>query len=163
MSAISIRSPLPMVVAVALVLGASACMRLATGSRPSPLAGQWMDVTRTTPGDTLLWSLSPDGSALLDLDASSESRIGGRQAGHVLVGPAPRAKVYHGVWYGRTDGSRASAPELCFMRPGREAESCSRYALDTVTVDREPVVQLRLTAPSGDPTRPARTLVRQGR
>ena len=163
MSPRSIRRPLLVVVAITLVLGATACMRLATGSRPSPLAGQWMEVTRTTLGDTLLWSLSAEGSALLDLDASSGPRMGAPQAGAVLVGPVPRAKAYHGVWYVRADGPRATAPELCFMRPGREAETCSRYALDTISVASEPVVQLRLTAPSGDPTRTARTLVRRRR
>lgn len=163
MSAMSNRRSWRVVVIVALVLGASACMRLATGSRPSPLAGQWIDVTRTTPGDTLLWSLSAEGRALLDVDASSVSRMGGRQAVDVLVGPAPRAKAYHGVWYVRTDGPRASVLELCFMRPGREAEACSRYSLDTLTAGSEPVVQLRLTAPSGDRTRTTRTLVRRRR
>ncbi len=99
-------------------------------SPPSPpvaVAGQWVDVAKTAPGDTSIWVLAPDGAdALL----------------HVRVGADGRARAerrYFGRWSLGTTAD--GAPALCFVRrPGRDAPSCAAFALDTAGTPRRRLV-----------------------
>lgn len=150
-------------VIVAAALSTAACVRFATGSRPSAVAGVWVDATRSTPGDTLLWALSSQGTALLDLTARTDVLSDAPVRSDSLAGPARRSRTYHGVWYTRSSGSSSGAPELCFMRPGREAETCSPFTVDTTMIAGAPTVRLRLEGRADTRGRTPRTLLRQVR
>ena len=141
-------------------LSTVACVRLATGPRPAAVAGVWIDSTRSVPGDTLLWALSPEGSALLDLTARTDHPSEAPLRSDPYAGPARRARTYHGTWYTRPSASGGGAPELCFMRPGREAETCSPFSVDTTTVAGVRTVRLRLEARPEGRARAGRTLLR---
>lgn len=111
---------------------------------PAPLAsspaGEWVDLHKTTPTDTMVWVLSPSGNDLsltVHLDAS---------------GARHEKQRRYGRWEdGRiADATGALAPALCFMRrPGRDARSCDRYVLDSVRVDGVTVRRLTVRGYAG--------------
>ena len=148
-------------VIMAAALSMAACVRFATGPRPSAFAGVWVDATRSTPGDTLLWALSSRGAALLDLTARTDSPSERPVRSDTLAGPARRSRTYHGVWYTRSSESSSGAPELCFMRPGREAETCSPFAIDTTMIEDVPSLRLRIEGRADARSRAPRTLLRR--
>ncbi len=92
---------------------------------PPAISGEWVDVAKTVPGDTSVWVLAADGA-----DALVRVRVG-------ADGRARMERRYFGRWsLGRTN---AGAPALCFVRrPGRDAASCTAFALDTVRAPGTP-------------------------
>ena len=142
------RAPSPRVVRAAscvVVCLFTACHG-ANGSpgAPAPLvsspAGEWIDLHKTTPTDTMLWVLTPSGSDLLrtiHLDAT---------------GVRHERQRRYGRWEDRrvADASGARVPALCFVRrPGRDARSCDRYAIDTVRIDGVTVRRLTVRGYAG--------------
>ncbi len=107
-------------VALAARLAALVVPALAAAQAPGRgVAGEWVDVAKTAPGDTSVWVLAPGGS-----DAALRIRVG---AG----GRIEHERHYFGRWSLGTTADGASA--LCFVRrPGRDARSCAAYLLDSV-------------------------------
>ncbi|HEY0780144.1 MAG TPA: transporter [Gemmatirosa sp.] len=88
------------------------------------VAGAWIDVAKTAPGDTSVWMLGADGA-----DALVHVRVG-------ADGRAHTDRRYFGRW---SLGSADGEPALCFVRrPGRDAESCVAFALDTLQTPGAP-------------------------
>lgn len=128
-----------------LLLVCAAChgtggVNAAPASMANSPAGEWIDLHKTSPTDTMVWVLTPSGSDQLltiHLDAS-----GARQV---------RERLY-GRWESRrlVDSTGASVPALCFVRrPGRDARSCDRYTLDSVRVDGISVRRLTVRGYAG--------------
>ncbi|MDQ6611459.1 MAG: hypothetical protein M3Y64_03420 [Gemmatimonadota bacterium] len=96
--------------------------------RPTPLARDWLDPKKSTPTDTSVWRLSPDGAdrtlhVLLRTDA---------------IGPKRQEKLsQHGIWYLRGAITDTLARSLCFKRrPSRSAPTCTSFRLDTLSDGR---------------------------
>jgi hypothetical protein len=110
--------------AVLSALAIDACasshgMRLGAINRPPQLAGEWIDVRHTTPGDTSLWVLRVDG-----YDG----------AAHV-VGTS-RSERRYGSWYFDGDLRAGSDRAICFAkRLGRDGATCLPFDLDTIMAD----------------------------
>lgn len=97
----------------------------ASGSEASVLVGEWVDVAKTTPRDSMIWVLRADGD-----DRLLRLRIVKSTAGEDSVS---RTEGHHARWH--LDGalSDTAGRALCFaVRPGRQPASCSAFRLDTV-------------------------------
>jgi hypothetical protein len=118
-------------------------------NHPVSLVGEWVDVEKSTPRDTSIWVLAPngdDGGVRITRDSTRN-------------GEAHVARQHYGYWYVR---GAANATELCVTRrPGRDAPSCSPFqlAIDSSTV---PVRRtIRLASYSGAHHSGERILVRR--
>ena len=101
---------------LSLVLAACATFGLRE-FRPAELAGEWIDVARSTPADTFVWLLRPSGE-----DRTLHIRGG--------VSDSRRSGSWH-VSGRSSDGSRRG---LCFSgHPGRSPASCVAFRMDTVS------------------------------
>lgn len=91
----------------------------------SQVAGEWVDVRKTTASDSTIWVLAADGDdALLTVHKGAD-------------GTRREERQHYGRWSeGRvTDSSGASVRALCFVRrPGRDAPSCDAIVLDSLRV-----------------------------
>ncbi len=116
------RSSFALLVAACAPGGSAPLAPLPPGASP---AGEWVDLHKTTPTDTAVWVLSPSGSDQLltvHLDAAGARHETERRYGRWQVSRVMNA-----------DGVPVAA--LCFMRrPGRDAQSCQPYVLDSVRV-----------------------------
>ena len=146
--------------ALGVAIGATSCGQLVRGDRPEPVVGRWIDATRTTRSDTLIWWLSASGGARLDLSARGEEPRESPDRSDTLAGPPRRSRPYRGAWYVPRHTGDGRAGELCVYRPGREAASCSRYELDTIMVGSDPMLRLRLLGRPGARARATRVLLR---
>ncbi|MBI3792637.1 MAG: hypothetical protein HY275_17410 [Gemmatimonadetes bacterium] len=96
---------------------------------PAPvasLAGQWVDVRKSSPSDTTIWVLAEDGDdALLVVHRAAD-------------GTVSESRQHYGRWSeGRvTDAAGAAQRALCFVRrPGRDAQSCDPVSVEHVEVN----------------------------
>ncbi len=90
------------------------------GPRPAEVAGEWVDIARSTPADTFVWLLRPSGE-----DSTLHLRVGGA--------PVSRRS---GIWYASGQWSDPSRRRLCFVaHPGRSARSCAAFRLESRRVD----------------------------
>ena len=123
--------------AVAIVVSSAACASGGAGnegvasttslvSPTSAVAGEWVDVRKTTSSDSTVWLLSTDGDdALLTVHVGAD-------------GSRREERQHYGRWNeGRTvDSSGANVRALCFVRrPGRDAPSCDAIVVDVVRVN----------------------------
>lgn len=111
------------------------CLLAACASRPAGpapralLAGEWVDLAKTTPVDTMVWVLEANGTdRLLRIHVETDPD------GHV-------AREEHLETYGRwsigTLDADSTRVALCVnRRPGRQGASCSPFRLDTLPADR---------------------------
>jgi hypothetical protein len=112
-------------------LGVAACASLPFGSfdrlsRPSPLVGEWIDVSHTTSEDTALWVLRVDG-----YDGSARIRVT-RNAAWATNGG--RTDTRHGTWYLAGALTDSATRAICFARRlGRDGLRCLPFSLDTLT------------------------------
>ena len=143
-----------------VVLGTTSCLGLSSGSRPAVFSGRWVDATRSTMADSLVWMLSPEGGALLDLSRRGDPATEAPDRRDSLAGPARRTRLYRGIWYVHVGPAGEHPEELCFMRPGREAETCSAYTIDTLAAGERRTLQLRLVPRPGGRQRAPRVLLR---
>lgn len=143
-----------------VAVGATSCGQLVRGDHPEPVVGRWIDATRTTSTDTLIWWLSASGSARLDLSKRGEEPRESPDQSDTLAGPPRRSRPYRGAWYVPRNRGDGRAGELCVYRPGREAASCSQYELDTIMVGSDPMLRLRLLGRPGTLARTTRVLLR---
>jgi hypothetical protein len=131
-------------VRAAVLLCTAACASL---PRPAALAGQWADLAHSTPADTSVWILEPSGR---DLVVRIVADSAGRNAA-----PQP-----YGRWYVRGADGDSTRRALCITRrPGRDAPTCTRFALDTVMVYGHAVRRLRLLDYQGAHRRGERVLL----
>ena len=94
---------------------------------PAALVGQWIDLRHTSPTDSMVWVLSPNGD-----DATLEIRID-------PAGSRTERQYHYGRW--RLDGELADSAHraLCFVhRPGRQGASCIAFRLDTLAAPSGP-------------------------
>jgi hypothetical protein len=113
----------------AILAVASGCATLRVGpfalGRPASLVGEWIDVARTTTGDTALWVLRGDGydgSARLLVDTDARGTVTLR-----------RSQTRDASWY--LDGELADSTRraICFARRiGRDGATCLTFSLDTI-------------------------------
>lgn len=131
-------SPLRHVIAVAL-LAVHACASLARRDPSADtVAGEWVDVNKSTAVDTMVWVLAPDGDdELLHIAVdNSTTHSARRHFGRWSLGRSP-------------SGERRAA--LCFVRrPGRDAASCVDFTLDTIRTFARPVRRLLLRGYVGE-------------
>ena len=121
---------------------------------PQPVAespaGEWIDLHKTTPTDTMVWVLSPSGNDLLlsmHLDASGARTERERRYGRWAASRA-------------VDQSGAATPVICFTRrPGRDARSCDPYVLDTTRIAGMTVRRLTVRGYTGEHTTADRVLL----
>lgn len=128
---------------MAVVLGAVSCSatvpwsRSALANHPSAVVGEWVDVQKTSPGDSSIWVLEADGYD------------GGMRIRRDADNERPRIeRQRYGYWYVREDSRHA--PELCInRRPAREAPSCTKFttSIDSTAAPARRVI--RLTAYAG--------------
>lgn len=112
---------------LAAALAAGACaghVPFATGlDRPPALAGEWIDLRHTTPGDTALWVLGTngyDGSARLIADVVQGTAV-------------TRTQRRYGSWYLSGTLADTSGRAICFARRiGRDGATCVAFTLDTI-------------------------------
>jgi hypothetical protein len=120
---------------------------------PTPLAGDWLDLKKTTARDTSVWRLAPNGD---DLTV------------HVIVDAADGSNdakesrpTWHGIWFLRGTLADTAARALCFnRRPGRNPTQCAHFALDTLS---DGTRRLRLRGYHGTHEVADRTLVERRR
>lgn len=133
--------------ATALALGACLPAMREMRQHPQPLAGEWVDLKKTTAADTSVWRLGAGGE---DLTLHVRPRDGA---------PTATAIYRHGIWFVRGELTDTIRRALCFnARPGRSPTACTRFALDT-TADGRP--RLTLREYHGTHEIAARTLVRR--
>lgn len=150
-AAATLRPVLPFAGMAALGVALGACATLGGRHRPdgsaSP-AGEWVDVAKTTPADTMVWVLAPNGGdALFTIHAGPPRRT---------------TRQRFGRWsLGRTAGG---APALCVVRrPGRDARSCAAFTLDSAIADGAPVRRLVVRGYAGTHHRADRVLLERRR
>ena len=133
----------------ATLLGAlmvSACVAghnpLASWKRPPEISREWVDVEKSSPEDTTLWVLAPDGyDGVAHLVPSVDSSGVRRQS---------RRETRYGSWYlGGTMGD-STQQAICFSRRiGRFGATCTNFVLDTVMRESVPTPRLLLRAYRG--------------
>lgn len=115
-------------------------------NHPPALVGQWVDVAKSSPGDTSLWVLEPDG-----YDG------GVRLVRDSLGTTLHTATRKYGYWYVRAAGA---AQEFCVnQRPGRDAPSCTPFEIVTDSSVVPPRRILHLAAYRGQHHTAGRVLV----
>ncbi len=119
-------------VATALLFAAAACAghmpHIAQFERPPQLAGEWIDVRHTSPGDTSLWVLRTDG-----YDGSRH--IAATTLANGATKPVTSEHRY-GSWYFAGTFADTAHRALCFAkRLGRDGPTCLTFDIDTTTVD----------------------------
>jgi hypothetical protein len=117
------------------LLGVGACSiggthLFSTAPRPAELAGLWVDSVKTTPVDSSLWVLAPDGA-----DRTLRIRVIRAADGTSHI---DRHETNYGSWY--LSGSLADTAHraLCFQQRARNGASCVRFQLDTVVSGARP-------------------------
>ena len=134
-------------VALALpALGLLGCVAghnpLASWQRPPEISREWVDVEKSTPDDTTLWVLGPDGyDGVAHLQLSSDSAGLSRQS---------RKETRYGSWY--LDGTIGDSTHqaICFSRRiGRFGATCTAFVLDTIMSGSVPTPRLLLHAYRG--------------
>jgi hypothetical protein len=101
--------------------------------RPPLLARDWLDAKKTTPGDTSIWRLTPNGKDLT-IHVIASTNGAGTNSTKEEVSP-------HGAWYLRGALDDSLKRLLCFSpNRGRVGASCIHFAVDTLHDG-----QLRLT------------------
>ena len=137
-------SALPMSCVLVTLVSGCATVR-GNGVLAPGIAGEWIDLHKTTPGDTMVWLLAPNGDdGLLEVRVDDSGRHESRR--------------HYGRW--QSDGAVGGAGEICFLRrPGREASSCVDFALDTVLIDGTAVPRLRLRGYVGEQSTGDRTML----
>lgn len=110
-------------------------LRVPDGSSSFPMstsiAGEWVDVRKSTPSDSMVWVLTADGDD--QLLAIVRDATGLRH----------ETRRHYGRWTEtrRPDSLGTALRFVCFVRrPGRDASSCSRFAIETM---RDGVVTIR--------------------
>ena len=110
-----------------LLLGSRGCApQLGPVPQMESPAGQWIDLAKTLPSDTMVWVLSPGGSdGLLRIALERDPEGGFKRV---------ERRQHYGHWSLSQDG--AGLPMLCFnKRPGRQPPSCSSFHIDTLPAD----------------------------
>lgn len=114
---------------------------------PTALVGEWVDVAKSSPRDSSLWVLKPngyDGGIHITRDSIGDS------APHT-------ARRKYGYWYVRGHGA---LQEFCVnQRPGRDAPSCTRFTIETDSSVVPPRRIIRLSAYAGEHHTSQRVLV----
>jgi hypothetical protein len=137
--------------------GASACTSLhvpllAPRSRPTEIAREWVDVRKSTPSDTSLWVLRPDG-----YDGSAHIRAIADSSGQVR---AQRTETRYGGWYMSGTLGDTASQAICFSsRPGRFGSTCNGFSLDTVQSANASVVRLTVRGYAGSHSTTNRVLI----
>ncbi|MDQ2668195.1 MAG: hypothetical protein M3Z05_19670 [Gemmatimonadota bacterium] len=98
---------------------------LAAWQRPSEISREWVDVEKSTPDDTTLWVLGPDGyDGVAHLQREPDATGVPRQS---------RKEKRYGSWY--LDGTMGDSTHqaICFSRRiGRFGATCTAFVLDTI-------------------------------
>ena len=116
----------------------TACVTLAGGAGATDrLAGEWVDIKKSSLGDTVVWVLTPSG----DDDLLRVTSIDGLRSS---------ARRHYGRWMESVDEG-TKREEVCFIRrPGRDAASCVLFSIDTVYLDGRLVRRLHLRGYVGE-------------
>jgi hypothetical protein len=134
------RSYVQQTVAIALALGVAACATIPlvpSSTRPPQIAGEWVDVAKSTPTDTSLWLLRADG-----YDGSAHIRVTIDSMG---MAHASRTESKYGSWYMTGTLGDSLHESICFSkRVGRFGASCIAFAMDTVGSVAGPLPRLKL-------------------
>lgn len=110
--------------------------------RPSVIAGEWVDVDRSTPMDTTLWVLRADG-----YDGVAHLRLLPDSGGPTRE---VREESRYGSWY--LDGQLGDTTHqaICFSRRiGRFGATCTSFVMDTITAGSRVTPRLLLRAYRG--------------
>ena len=147
--------------AIGMTLAASAtvtgCAALHVGptyghARPSQIVGEWIDVAKTSPTDSSIWVLRPNG-----YDGSLRVRVVADSTGALH---AQRKETHYGSWY--FDGALGDAAHqaLCFSkRVGRFGATCISFSMDTIQTAAGPLPRLLLRGYAGEHHTSDRVLV----
>ncbi|CAN5217468.1 hypothetical protein BH09GEM1_BH09GEM1_14670 [soil metagenome] len=115
---------------------------LASWQRPPDISREWVDVEKSTPDDTTLWVLGPDGyDGVAHLQLSSDPDGVAHQS---------RSEKRYGSWY--LDGTMgdSSRQAICVSRRiGRFGATCTAFVLDTIMTGSVPTPRLLLHAYRG--------------
>jgi hypothetical protein len=115
---------------------------LASYQRPTEISREWIDVEKSTPADTTLWVLGPDGyDGVAHLQPMSDAAGATRQS---------RTETRYGSWY--LDGTMGDSTHqaICFSRRiGRFGATCTAFVLDTIMTGSVPTPRLLLLAYRG--------------
>ncbi|MDB4917900.1 MAG: hypothetical protein JWM95_5544 [Gemmatimonadetes bacterium] len=103
---------------LALTMAACSSALFSSGPRPSALAGEWIDLRKTTSTDSSLWILAPNGD-----DESRRVSVGSDGNRHVST-------RHYGFWY--LSGSLVdSSRRICFKKSPRFGGTCVPFELDS--------------------------------
>ena len=122
-----------------MLAGGSACATLGSRSaHTDAVAGEWVDLHKTTAGDTMVWVLTPGGDD---------------QLLHVAVRPSGTDSTlrHFGRWSLASSDRGGENTMICFVRrPGRDASSCVDFTIDTVRSGDHSNRRLRLRGYTGE-------------
>ena len=107
---------------------------------PAAVAGEWVDLKHTTPTDSSIWVLAPNGD-------DQTVRVTGDERGWTSK------RKHYGRW--RLDGDLADVAgrRLCFVhRPGRQGGACIGFTVDVATTPTGPRRRLVLHGYQGEHT-----------
>ena len=117
--------------AIVALFGCLACApgmrRLLGAGRAADLAGTWVDSTKATPSDIVVWRLDPNGSdwnLLVQVVRDSTGRVVTRES----------VKRY-GYWHLQGALTDTADRALCFRAKPRDGAACYRFALDSAAYD----------------------------
>jgi len=141
-----------MIGVIGLALAGCASLR-PFGTRPSALAGVWIDSTKTTPSDSSYWVLGSDGSDRTRRVERAMSQ--GSSQPHVT-------EQDYGVWWLAGSLDDTVGRRLCIRRHGRSTPAtCFSFTLDSTRSAAPPIRRLLLKDYRGNNSLRDRVLLEQ--
>jgi hypothetical protein len=118
---VSIKLGLGLSVALITVACASARQILTLGSRPADVVGQWVDITNTRTGDTMVVVLTADGN-----DRTLHIALQRDAAGRIVT---QQRETWSGFWYVKRSRADSTDRAICVRSRAREGAVCSTLSL----------------------------------
>jgi hypothetical protein len=103
-------------------------------TRSSVVAGEWVDVAKSTATDTSLWVLGANG-----YDGNAHLRQSPTD------GTWQRSQSRYGTWYSQVDMADSTRRQICYAkRIGRNGSTCVEFSVDTLVTPVGPRTRLTL-------------------
>ena len=135
-------------VAVASCSGTLPWLHGDLANHPALLVGQWVDVQKSTPSDSSIWILLPNGDDQGERIVRDAPGVGSPRVSHSR----------YGYWYVRRSSS--GEQQLCVTRrPSRDAPSCTSFVAFVDSSIAPPRRTIRLLAYTGEHHTSMRLLV----
>lgn len=94
------------------------------GPRPPELAAIWIDLAKTSYGDTVAWVLAPNGD-----DRTLHTLVKRDEKGSLTT---VRREAHYGFWYTSGKLTDTAKRAICFKKRARDGATCLRFRMDTL-------------------------------